>query len=393
MKKLSIYLPALIQPVFFSGIAALALIVLLGFRLGTLTPGVSELESAYQSYTADRGQITDTMLYAPHAITQHVFQLTGEASKTLLRSVSVGFAFISVASLFLLLKMWHTLRIAILGTALYASSAWFLHNARVATPEILYTLLPVLFLAWTWLLSSKRRELMLLVAVVTAALLVYIPGLIWFIVIGTVWQAKRIYRALATVAPAYLSGSLLLGFALILPLIFVILQNPALIKTYLGMPEVLPPLLDYLKNVLNVPLQLFFVGPDMPSMWLGRLPLLDIFSSVFFIIGLYAYIFRLRLDRTRLLFGGLTLSILLVALNGPVRLSILLPFVYIFIASGITYMLQQWFTVFPKNPFARNIGVSLLALAIAASMFFHISHYFIAWPNAPETKEAYSQRL
>jgi uncharacterized protein YqhQ len=87
------------------------------------------------------------------------------------------------------------------------------------------------------------------------------------------------------------------------------------------------------------------------------------------------------------------MSALLVALNGPVPLSILIPFAYILIAAGITFMLQQWFTVFPRNPVAKNIGVAIMTLAVVTTTFYHINHYYVAWPNAPQTIKTYNQQL
>lgn len=176
---------------------------------------------------------------------------------------------------------------------------------------------------------------------------------------------------------------------LLLPLLWTFYSNPELIKVYLGLPQAWPSPLEFVKNVANVPVQLFLRGPDSPTTWLGRLPLVDWFGSIMFVIGGYAYYFKQKLDRTRFIVYVFGVGTILVALGGPVTVAVLLPFVYLIIAGGIALMLQQWYTVFPRNPVARITGTVLMTLAVLMSVFYNINHYFIAWPNAPETKQVF----
>lgn len=110
------------------------------------------------------------------------------------------------------------------------------------------------------------------------------------------------------------------------------------------------------------------------------------------IIGVYAYAFRYKLDRTKLLAGIFIVGSLLVALGGGVTISFLMPFVYIVVAGGVALMLQQWSTVFPRNPVAKTLATTLMSIVVALVAFYHINHYFIAWPNAPETHSAFQQK-
>jgi hypothetical protein len=108
--------------------------------------------------------------------------------------------------------------------------------------------------------------------------------------------------------------------------------------------------------------------------------------------GVYWYFFLRRLDRTKLLLGGLVGGAILSALSID-ALPILLPFIYLLAGAGMTLLLQQWFTVFPRNPLARNIGVGLIAVLLAFVGYYHMHRYFVAWPHTPETKQAYSLRI
>jgi hypothetical protein len=69
--------------------------------------------------------------------------------------------------------------------------------------------------------------------------------------------------------------------------------------------------------------------------------------------------------------------------------AILLPFVYLAVMSGIIELLNNWFAFFPRNPMIRNLGVALISIMIGLSCYYHLYNYYIAWPNAAETKSSY----
>jgi dolichyl-phosphate-mannose--protein O-mannosyl transferase len=136
-----------------------------------------------------------------------------------------------------------------------------------------------------------------------------------------------------------------------------------------------------------VPMYVFARGEVSPAFTIGRLPLLDVGTSIFFVLGSYWYLFQSKLDRTKLLTIGLIFGLILAGLNGSSYLAFLLPFVYLVAIGGLALMLQQWFTVFPRNPLARGIGVGVMSLLIAVIGFYHLQSYFVAWPNTPATKQ------
>jgi hypothetical protein len=80
---------------------------------------------------------------------------------------------------------------------------------------------------------------------------------------------------------------------------------------------------------------------------------------------------------------------ILVALGGSVTIAALIPLMYLAIAAGTHYLLDQWLTIFPRNPVAKFVGVSLVSFVVAFSAFYHLRAYFVAWPQAPETRAVY----
>lgn len=378
--------------ILFGSLLVLVVLFLQVYKLGTLTPAFSQVEISSRSQSATVNNIRTDPLQLPHKSLQFGLQKLDRRGPAAMRSVSVMFGLALLASFYFVLSMWYTRRIALMGGLLLASSSWFLHLTRLATPDIMFGLLFIFFACGVWLHKSRRRRLAATVSFLTALGMFYIPGMIWFILPLLVWQRRGI-RRLAAVMPLWQSGLfVLLALVILMPLISGLITQSGLLKAWLGLPASLPGISSLGRNLINVPVRLFWQGPDDPARWLGSLPLVDWFGTVMFLVGVYAYRFKLHLDRTWFFIYVFIVGTILVALGGPVTLALLLPFVYIIISGGIALMLQQWFTVFPNNPFARGVGTTLLTLAVLTSCFYQLSHYFIAWPNTSATKAAFNQK-
>lgn len=364
-------------------------LLLLFFRLGTLVPGISATESRTLSDSSSWQKLIDNPINFPYKFIEFGLIKWGRTGALELRSISAIFALGMICLFFYTLRRWYARRTAILGTALLVSSSWLLHFGRLAQPDILYSSLIAVLAYGTWLKNTKKSGLAVVVGGILAAILMYIPGLIWFVVIGGWWQRKIIFKYYAIRS---LSGFLFIFITslLLMPLIYGVVLNPEHIKSLLGLQLVgFPNIIDVLQNALNIPYQVFVHASFDPSTWLGQLPLLDIFAIVMLMLGTYAYYFLRDLDRARVMVGILGISTILISLHGGVSIIILLPFLYVLISAGIALLLQQWLTVFPRNPLAGLIGTVLVSLTVALSIYYNVNHYFIAWPNNPDTKKSF----
>ncbi len=378
------------------GLGLTFVIGLLWFKLGELPGGISSTEAIAREHMMNKdvtfGSILDNPLYLPYSVALFVFQQFNVTTLGALRSISAFVGLGTVIAFYLLLRQWHTSRMATLGTVLFTTSSWFLHTARYGSTDILFAILIIFVFAGVWLQHSRYRATLLSLLLFCTSMTLYIPGMIWFVALGAVWQHKRILKEFHKVPTWFIVTWLTLGTIFVTPLVWSLIQDPGLIRPLLGLPQTLPSLATIARGLGTLPIQLLARGPNDPAIWLGRLPLLDLFSSVMLIIGLYWYMQRLRLDRTIFMIAVAIIGSLLLAIKGPVNMVFFLPFVYMIITAGMTFMLQQWFTVFPRNPLARNIGTILLSLAVIVTAYYHVTHYFIAWPNTPETQAAYQQK-
>ena len=119
--------------------AFLLLFLLLWFRLGSLTYGnAAAVEVASQKAAMSWQVILNNPLNAPYHIVQKLVMMTGHDGITSMRLVSTLFGILAMVLFYMVARGWHSMRVAILATWLFISSAWFLHTARLATPEILW---------------------------------------------------------------------------------------------------------------------------------------------------------------------------------------------------------------------------------------------------------------
>jgi hypothetical protein len=397
IKNFRFYMSVSWRPLLIGLVIVGGIITVLFYKLGTLTPSISKHESQTLQHLVQKDlglrDIVQDPKYLPYQLGIYTFEKLGFASPFAARTLSAAIGFAAVVSFYYILSRWHTGQIALLGTLLFLTSAWFLHTVRLATSDASFLLLLPLVACGAWLNDTQRRDHFTLAAAALAAgIVLYIPGMVWFILVGLIWQRKRVIQAIGSLAVWHILLIGTLGLLVLLPLVIVGLEQPVSLLSYFGLPDRLLGWQELVSRLVTIPEQLFVRGPDDASLWLGRLALLDAFTAAMFIMGLYASYFRLRLDRTKLLLFGLAAGSLLIV-AGTAMMSILLPFVYILVAAGIAFMLQQWFTVFPRNPLARSLGWALISVAVVASCYYNLSHYFIAWPNAPATQAAFSERL
>jgi len=118
-------------------------------------------------------------------------------------------------------------------------------------------------------------------------------------------------------------------------------------------------------------------------------PILDAFTLLAAALGIYFYAKHSKAWRSRTIVMMFAIGVILVALGGPVGLSLLVPLLYVTAAAGLAYILHDWLKVFPNNPLARGLGISLVALLVGLSCIYNLRAYYVAWPHNPDTKATF----
>src|SRR3990167_3748673 len=380
------------QPIAAYSAGFSAIVGLFIFKLGSLTPGLSPSENAIKLSSSSVDAIWFNLVNAPYKLLEFAVIKIDASSILGLRLISVIFAIICVFLLYYLLKTWYSLSIVILTSVLFVTSAWFLHISRQATPEILLPLGVLIVLSFgTWFAKTTRPNLALVIGALLTSFLLYLPGFVIIVAIGGIWQRKTLTSLLSQTklyTKLLLPVILMVGFS---PLVWMFAHNPETLKTYVGLPVSHGiVLVDTALNLLRVPIRIYARGPLDWTLWLGQTALVGIFTAIMSAVGFYSYYQRRKLDISKALGGFLLIGSVLVALDGLVNFALLMPIIFFAAACGISFFLDQWLEVFPRNPVAKKTGIVIVAALVILTSLYNLDSYFTAWPNAPETKNAFS---
>jgi hypothetical protein len=366
------------------GVVAVASLLL--SRLGSLTNSLSDVELKQQLFSSSWHHIVHDPLNLPFTGLQWLFlTIFNHHGSTVTRLASLCFGVLTLAAFSYVIRRWYGLRAAVFGAIVFACSSWFLHVSRFGTPDVLYLwAVPTLLAAQLiWERHGKHTWVGWL-AVVVIGLLLYIPGMVWLIILSFGLQSDQLVRTWRHTRKwwQWLILAVLI-LALLAPLIVAFIHTPSLVQTWAGLPKHFDDPVNIAKRLVLSISYLAYHGPLNPPLWLDRLPVLDIFGVVMAVMGVIFYAQHLLAPRTRQLAGLWIIGAVFFALAGPVSYSLLVPIAYLLVTGGIGYLLHEWFRVFPRNALARSAAYSLLGLVVAASCVYNLRSYFVAWPHSP----------
>lgn len=390
-------LKVLIQDNRLQLIAAFGLLLtaaLLLIRLGSMPAHFSSNELATYQNNQHLHNILHNPLNAPYNLVDYAFLYIPGHTIAVARLTSVLFAVIAALLFFMIMLRWHGKRTAWMASALFATSGWLLHLGRLGTPIILWLLIPlILILFGSWLSRTDRHGTAIIVVGALLGLMLFVPAAVWFVIAFTLLLSKDILRHFREADNWQGAAAIGLVAVFATAIAFSLVRSPDLVRPWLGVPHVLPSYMSMLKVwASSLFLYPFFRGPFTSEIWLGHTPILDMFTTVMFLLGAYFYATHFRNIRARILMVIFLLGSVLTALNGPAGMSFIVPLLYLIAATGITYLLHQWLTVFPKNPVARVFGITLIILAIALAATYHVIAYYVAWQHNPKTVATFQRK-
>lgn len=362
---------------------------LLVWKLGSLTGGYSATEQQTYQASISLASVWESPFNAPYHIIVHALSYIAPDKLMATRLASVTIAWFMIIMFAVLVYRWFGTRTAIIGTLLFGTSGIFLHVARLGTPDSVFMGIITLVALGVWLRERKAGLAVILGLFISGALL-YTPGMIWLVAAGLFLQWKHIDSAFKKHLGSVALGSI--GFlALVAPLFYKFYKDPELIKTWLALPQDWSQPLHFLHNLVDVPLAFFYRSQFDPELWLGRLPMLSIFSIVMFLLGTYLFCKHYKLARVKFFVVlGLVGSVIIALADGSIPIIALAPFAYIVVAAGANYLIQLWLQVFPRNPLARTVGIAFFGIIVMMTCVYNMRSYFIAWPQATATQEVFT---
>lgn len=370
-------------------VAAVLVVVplsLFTIRLASHSRGILPEEQRYLAQSDTVREVFQSPGFMPHRIAMYALQKVGIHHIIYYRAISVVIGLVAVWGFYYILTRWYTRRVALIGAALLSGSSLLLHTVRVALPDVLLLCILMTIAIGLWLQRTKKRLLALYVFVSVLALTVYIPGLIWVAVAALIWQGKRLARVIARQKTLHRCGLILTPVLLLAPAVASLGLHPLEALTVVGLPAHAIGVRELLSHAQDTLVGIAWRHKGSSSNWTPNTPVFDIITTAMIVLGFYSLRFEQKLRRSRIQLGILALTLSLVLTMGPVTMVAILPAFYLLAAGGVAFMLQQWFTVFPRNPFARVVAVICICGAVLGITIYQTYRYFTVWPNHPDVR-------
>jgi len=375
--------------IIFPMVFSLATVFVL-FYASLIPTGASLTEVDYYYSASSLSEIVSNPLSLPYKLVASALVEISPSVRSM-RALSVIVFSLSIFALFKILHRWHSQKIAMFATALFATNATVLAIARLGTPLVLLFSWSIILSILLWLQYGKSRKVAPVSLALVGALLFYIPGAPYFFLLLLVLFGNRYKTIFRSSSRNTLLICVFFALLVVAPLFYSMIQNVAVLREWLLIPNSIV-WGDIPKNILRVPSAFIYRAPVNPLINVGRLPILDVASGGLFLLGLFSYYKNYKLERVRIMVLSALFAILLGALGQVTAGFILMiPFAYAVIAAGISLLLDEWYKVFPQNPFARSFGLLAVVVMLSFSVYYQLNRFLIVWPQTPETRQEYNQ--
>lgn len=325
-----------------------------------------------------------------HLLQQTSMQLFG-VSNLSIKLPSLILALFSGIGLIILLRRWFKANIAVLASVIAVTTGQFLFIAQSGTTGILYVLWPVLLLLIGTLVAKKAKfqTFWKITFFIVAALSLYTPLSIYALVAlgfaGVLHPHLRyIIRHLSKVR---LVIACLIGAAIVAPLVLGIIKTPSLGLSLLGVPTEMP---DFLANIATLGKQ--YLGFAIPTTTNLMTPVFGLGSMLIIGFGIYKLIRTRESTQSYLIITWIVCLIPILITNPRFTSVTFLPLVLL-LATGLSSLLNNWYRLFPRNPYARITGLIPLFILISALVLSGLERYAYGYHYDPQTVPNFSKDL
>jgi hypothetical protein len=376
------------------GLIALALIVALVFA-GLYIPGgisTQEMNSVVQSNTASVFNTSAAnVVHLPYYLLQRLSITILGVHDFSIKLPSLTLAFFAAIGLVLLLRRWFAQNIAILASLIAVTTGQFMFIAQSGTPSILYLFWPVWLLYFATLIANREKpDLLYKVAFfIFAALSLYTPLSIYpLIALGVAMVIHPHLRfIIRQLSRKKLLLGILTGILILIPLIKDIFITPTLLLTLLGIPTTLPNIGANLMQLLQQ-----FFGFTSTSGTTLMTPVFGLGSTLLIAIGLYSTIKTRETAKSYIIFLWTLLLLPAIILKPAFTTVTFLPLV-LFLTTGILTVLNYWYRLFPRNPYARIGGLIPIVILVVALVASGLDRYVYGYHYDPAIASNFSNDL
>jgi len=375
------------------GLAVLGLLVVAGF----LTPGglsQQEIESVVASDSLSfslQALTPDTVINLPYHLLQRLSLGVFGVSHFSIKLPSLILGLLSALGMMILLRMWFRHNVAVISAVLVITTGQFLFIAQSGTPSIVYIFGSVWLLVAAMMVSRRlsKTTMWKVILFSIAALSLYTP--LSFYVLAALLSAVILHPHLRFIVKQLSKVKLLVAalFALIIlaPLVYILVRSPATALVLLGIPSAMP---DIPANALQVLRQ--YLDFTMPGSGVLMTPIYGLGSMLLIVLGMLHLFTTKYTARSYIITAWSVLLLPVLVINPSVTAVTFVP-ILLLMAMGISTLLSNWYTLFPRNPYARVAGLIPLAILIGGMVFSGVDRYVYGYLHDPRTASYFSRDL
>lgn len=301
-------------------------------------------------------------------------------------------AFVTGIGAVLLLRRWFRANIAVLATVIMITTGQFLYVAQSGTASITYVMWSVWLLLTATMItrSEKYKKIWKVLFFIIMPLSLYTPLSVYLVV--AICSAGLLHphvrHVLKRMSRPHLILLIVLSVIIAVPLGYLVVRNPQLAVQLLGAPSSWPP---DLWNNFKILLQQYlnFISPQSGPL---MTPFLGLGSIALIILGAWQ-LFTIRYTaRSYTLTAWIILLIPILMIN-PQFTSITFVPLLLLLASGLSYLLKSWYSLFPRNPYARFVGMVPLTILVGGLVVSGLDRYFDGYRFDPITATSFNRDL
>lgn len=373
------------------GIISLGYLAMVLYTLFIAPNGLTqnEISSAQSSANLDFSNIfSKEIVDLPYRILQKISISIFGLSNFSIKLPSVILSLLSLLGIAKLAGFWFPKRTALLASLVAITSSQFFFLLQNGTSEILYILYPVLLIlnGFKFLRSPRKQQIITLSILLGISfytpLTIYIALALLITILAhphfrfIITRSKREYKIIAGIA----------FFITLLPLLIAIIFDISIIKDLFGVPNSL----NIIENSKTLFGTLFGFENDIPNGVVS--PIISPAIAILIIIGFY-FTFAERYSVRSYMVHIWTILLFIVGIINPATTSILFIPILILTIAGLQGLIDTWYAIFPKNPYARVVGLIPTSILIFNLLILNLSTFSLSYLYSPVLVSSFSQDL
>ncbi len=350
----------------------------------------AEMESAQASFSFSPESIFSAgIIDAPYKILQKISIMAFGLSNFSIKLPSILLSILSLAGIIKLTHKWFSRGTATLASIIALTSSQLFFLAQNGTPEILYILYPItiLFIGASFISSNKKISYIIAMATV-AGMSLYTPLSIYILaaLFFTALFHPHLRFIFKKIPKAYLSSGIALFLVIVAPLLIAIFKEPEIIKNLLGLPKTL----NLGENIKFLTSQLFSFTNTGSNGVVS--PVINPASIILIGTGLF-FTFSSRWTSRSYSVNIWGIILITICIINPSAVTILFTPILILTISGLQSLINTWYTLFPRNPYARVTGLVPVFVIVVGLLLTNIDSFRLSYLYSPNVVGNFSQDL